>query len=125
MIVGLGIDLVELGRIARAHARYGKSFAEKILHADELAALPDGAGAVPYLAARFAAKEAGAKALGTGFRQGVWFQDFCVKNGPLGQPELYLYGPALAAFERLGAARAHISLTHGKASAAAVVILEK
>lgn len=125
MIVGLGIDLVELDRIERVYTRYGKSFAEKILHPDELAVLPEGAQVVPYLAARFAAKEAGSKALGTGFRQGIWFQDFCVKNGPLGQPALYLHGPALAAFERLGAQSAHLSLSHSRHSAAAVVILEK
>lgn len=124
MILGLGIDLVELERVARPHERFGISFAQKILHPDELAALPDGKRAVEYLAARFAAKEAAVKALGTGFR-GVWFQDFCVRKNELGKPALAMYGAACAALERLGASRIHLSLTHGRSTAAAVVILEK
>lgn len=124
MIIGLGIDLVELSRVARAHERFGLSFAQKILHPDELAALPGGAQAVPYLGARFAAREAAVKALGTGFR-GVWFQDFCVRKNELGRPILELYGPAREALERLGATNVHLSLTHGRDTAAAVVILEK
>lgn len=125
MILGLGIDLVELSRVARIQARFGASFAAKILHPDELAALPGGARTVPYLAARFAAREAAVKALGTGFRDGIGFQSFCVRNNPLGRPHLEFYGEALAALKGLGAGRVHLSLTHGRDSAAAVVILEQ
>lgn len=125
MIVGLGIDLVELDRIGRSHERFGLRFAQKILHPGELAELPDGAAAVPFLAARFAAREAAVKALGTGFRGGIGFQAFCVRKNALGQPGLEFYGEAKAALEKLGAARVHLSLTHGRDTAAAVVILEK
>lgn len=126
MIIGLGIDLVELSRIRRIYSRFGTGFAKKILYDDELTALPQAeAPAVAYLAARFAAKEAAVKALGTGFRDGIWFHDFCVVKNALGQPLLEFYGLAKKEFERLGATRVHLSLTHERATAAAVVILEK
>ncbi len=122
MITGIGIDLVEIPRIRHNWERFGLAFASKILHEDELAVLP--ANPAAFLAARFAAKEAAVKALGTGFTQGIWFQHFCVRNLPGGQPQLSLYGAALRRFNELGAAHCHLSLTHGRESAAAVVILE-
>lgn len=125
MILGLGMDLVELPRMERIHAHYGLGFAERILHPDELALLPGGSRAVPYLASRFAAKEAAVKALGTGFRGAIGFQAFCVRKNKLGRPGLEFYGEARETLERLGAARVHLSLTHGRDTAAAVVILEK
>lgn len=125
MILGLGIDLVELDRIRRSYERFGQSFAKRILHADELLDLPAGPAAVPFLAARFAAREAAVKALGTGFRGGIGFQAFCVRKNALGQPALEFYGEAKEAFENMGATCAHLSLSHGRDTAAAVVILEK
>lgn len=122
MIVGLGIDLVETPRIRRAYERFGPAFARKILHERELAALP--ANPVDFLASRFAAKEAAVKALGTGFR-GIWFQDLYVEKLENGQPGLVLLGPALERFHALQAKRVLLSLTHGRNTAAAVVILEK
>ncbi len=77
------------------------------------------------LAARFAAKEAAVKALGTGFTDGISLQHIAVLNLPSGQPQLHLYGPALKALQRLGATQSHISISHGRDSACAVVILEK
>lgn len=122
MIIGLGLDVVELPRIKRALERHGHAFAERILHPDELAVLP--ADPVPYLAARFAAKEAAVKALGTGFSQGIGYKDVYVRKLEGGRPELALAGAALERFRAMGAARAHLSLTHGREIASAVVILE-
>lgn len=122
MIMGLGIDVVELQRISRLLERYGAAFLHKILTPEERQHVPT--QAVPFVAARFAAKEAAVKALGTGFRQGIGFQHIAVHSGPLGQPELTLCGPAAARMAQLGAIRTHLSLTHGRDTAAAVVILE-
>lgn len=122
MIVGLGIDLVEISRIRKAHERFGLLFAKKILHQHELDSMPP--NPVDFLASRFAAKEAAVKALGTGFR-GIWFQDLYVEKQANGQPGLVFLGPALEKFQSLGAERVLLSLTHSRESAAAVVILEK
>jgi holo-[acyl-carrier protein] synthase len=122
MIKGLGLDVTELDRIAKVYERHGGRFLDKILTPAEREALPK--QAVPYLAARFAAKEAGAKALGTGFRQGITYRHFQVEADSLGKPVLRLIGPALDRARTLGATRWHLSLTHGRDVAAAVVILE-
>lgn len=123
MIVGLGIDIAELPRIARAWERHGKRFAERVLHPAELARLPD--APVAFLAARFAAKEAAVKALGTGFTGGIGPKDIEVRPLPTGQPMLVLHAGAAARLAELGATTAHVSLTHGRDTAAAVVILER
>ncbi|MCL1915169.1 MAG: holo-[acyl-carrier-protein] synthase [Desulfovibrionaceae bacterium] len=122
MILGLGLDLVEIRRIRRIHEQHGLRFARHILRPEELAELPK--KPVPFLAARFAAKEAAVKALGTGFTGGIWFQDFRVRRQESGAPELLFLGAALERFRELGAARCLLSLTHSRDSAAAVVILE-
>ncbi len=124
MIVGLGIDLVELERMAAALERFGRNFAEKLLREEELDAMPAGPTAVAWLAARFAAKEAAAKALGTGFAQGVTLRDLEVRSLPSGRPEIVFHGRAAEVFAETGAGCAHVSLTHAKHTAAAVVILE-
>lgn len=122
MIVGVGLDVVELERIARLLERFGPAFTHKILTSGEREAMP--AHATAYVAARFAAKEAAVKALGTGFTQGIGLQHIEVHKEPSGQPVLRLYGPAATRLAALGAARTHLSLTHGRDTAAAVVILE-
>lgn len=125
MILGLGLDVAEISRIARIWEKYGMRFADKILHPDELGNLTAMTGGkVQFLASRFAAKEAAAKALGTGFSDGVLPTDIAVKNLPGGRPELRLNSRARERFAELGAARAHLSLTHGRETVAAVVILE-
>lgn len=123
MIVGLGLDVTELSRIEQSWERFGERFAEKILHPEELAKLPK--NAAPYLAARFAAKEATVKALGTGFAEGIGFHDIQVNSLPSGKPELLLHGAAKEKAKELGVQGMHISLTHGRDTAAAVVVLEK
>ena len=122
MIVGLGLDVTELDRIERIFARHGERFCEKILTPAERAEMPR--LAVPFLAARFAAKEAGVKALGTGFRNGISYKDVEVCADPLGKPLLRFLHAAKERADALGVASAHISLTHGRDVAAAVVVLE-
>ena len=134
MIIGLGIDIVELYRIKNSVEKFGMSFVKKILHPDEIACknmLEDTSTenigrdtCIAFLASRFAAKEACVKALGTGFSDGISLQDIQIISLPSGQPELRLFGKALDKFQTLGD-KIHISITHGKDNAAAVVILEK
>lgn len=122
MILGLGLDVCELDRIKRSWERFGERFAARILHPNELKALP--ASPVAYLASRFAAKEAAVKALGTGFSQGIWFHDVEVAREASGKPVLKLHGKAAEAAQGMGVTCYHISLTHGRGIASAVVILE-
>ncbi|WP_028576996.1 holo-[acyl-carrier-protein] synthase [Desulfomicrobium escambiense] len=122
MIIGVGIDIAELDRIARSYERFGGKFCARILTAAESSAMPG--NAVPFLASRFAAKEAASKALGTGFSQGVTFQDIEVRSDDLGKPTIHFHNAAQARFRELGAARAHLSISHGRDNAVAVVILE-
>lgn len=122
MIVGLGIDVVELDRIALSLARYGDRFLQRVLTEYERSRLPR--LPVPFVAARFAAKEAASKALGTGFRRGVSFQTIEVRDLASGKPELHLHGAALDVLAHLGGASCHLSLTHGRDVAAAVVVIE-
>ena len=122
MILGIGIDMVEGRRLERWRARPG--LLERYFHPDELAyALAAGPGAALSLAARFAAKEAFGKALGTGLA-GMALADIAVENAPAGRPELRLYRTALAALEKSGARRAHLSLAHEGGLAVAMVALE-
>jgi holo-[acyl-carrier protein] synthase len=122
MVVGLGIDVASVARVARALERFGDRFWERILTERERAELRGRGDRAVALAGRFAAKEAASKALG-GPRD-VWWQDVEIRRGPLGAPLLELSGPATAHAARLGVARALISITHDAGVAAAVVILE-
>ena len=126
MIIGLGIDIVEIDRIRRSLDRFGKRFIEKILHESEAADLDlaDPVKAAQRVAARFAAKEAGAKALGTGFSAGIGPKDIRVLSLPSGQPVLGLYAAALEHADALGVHAAHVSISHGRDTACAVVVLE-
>lgn len=123
MIVGTGIDVVEISRIEQAMERFGERFLSRVLTAKEHERMPR-AGKAAYVAARFAAKEAALKALGTGMSQGISLVDAEVDNLPSGQPQLMLYGAARERANSLGVVRSHISLTHSRISAAAVVVFE-
>ncbi|MDR2051656.1 MAG: holo-[acyl-carrier-protein] synthase [Deltaproteobacteria bacterium] len=122
MIIGIGLDLVEISRIGRLYGRFGRSFAGRILRAEELRELPEAPAA--FLAARFAAKEAAVKALGTGFSRGIYFRDIRVCRQEGGKPGLILSGAALERFREMGGTRLHLTLTHSRDNAAAVVIFE-
>jgi holo-[acyl-carrier protein] synthase len=122
MILGLGLDIVEIERISRSYARFRNRLIKKILTAKEIESLPQ--NPVSYLASRFAAKEAGVKALGTGFAEGITFQHLEIKSSKTGQPYLYFFGPAYKKAMSLGCKKVHLSITHSQNTAAAVVILE-
>jgi holo-[acyl-carrier protein] synthase len=122
VIIGVGIDMVHSLKMERWRAN--PVLLERYFHRDELAvALSRGGGAVLSLAARFAAKEAFGKALGTGLA-GIVLKDIMVQNRHNGRPEIKVFGTALAALEKSGANRVHISLTHERDNAIAMVILE-
>lgn len=123
MILGLGLDVAEIPRIRDSLARFGERFVRRVLTEAEAAGMPANDPA-PYVAARFAAKEAAAKALGTGFAQGVTQASIEVVNLPSGAPQLRLHGKALEIASAMGVQKMHISLTHGRDIAAATVILE-
>jgi holo-[acyl-carrier protein] synthase len=95
MILGIGTDLVDIRRIEQAIARHGERFINRIYTETERARAERKANRIDTYAKRFAAKEACAKALGTGFRQGVFFRDMGVVNLPSGKPTLRLTGGAL------------------------------
>ncbi len=123
MIAGVGTDLAEVDRIQAAIERFGERFLRRIYTPGEIAYVQRKANRFERYAARFAAKEAGMKALGTG-AVGVRWQDFEVANLPSGKPTLRLHGRAAAVAERMGVREIQLSLTHTRAMAMAVVILE-
>jgi len=96
MILGIGTDLVDIRRIEQTIARHGERFIDRIFTEVERARAERKANRIETYAKRFAAKEACAKALGTGFRQGVFFRDMGVVNLPSGKPTMHLTGGALA-----------------------------
>src|SRR5436305_5344219 len=100
MIVGTDIDIAEVPRIRQAIARFGQRFLQRIFTAAEIRYCESKANRVERYAARFAAKEAGVKAIGTGWRQGVRWQDFEVKRQPGARPVLALSGKAAEFAER-------------------------
>lgn len=124
MIVGTGVDLAEVGRIRLAIERYGARFVQRIYTPREIAYVERKANKYERYAARFAAKEAGMKAIGTGWRGGVRWQDFEVTNLPSGKPTLAFHGVAAAVAARLGVKNVALSLTHTSETGMAHVILE-
>ncbi|PYO75623.1 MAG: holo-ACP synthase [Gemmatimonadetes bacterium] len=124
MILGIGVDIVAIERISRSLAEGDVTLEEQVFTEAERAACADRADRARALAARFAAKEAGLKALGTGWAQGLSFQQVEVVDGEGGRPELRLTGAAAERARALGVGHMHVSLTHDLAVAAAVVVLE-
>lgn len=124
MILGIGTDLAEVGRIRNSIAQFGDRFLNRIYTENERAYAASKANAAERFAARFAAKEAGMKAIGTGWRRGVTWRDFEVINERSGRPTLLLSGVAREVADQLGVSRITISLTHTQDMAFAVVILE-
>jgi holo-[acyl-carrier protein] synthase len=124
VIIGIGTDLAEVPRIRRSIENYGDRFLHRIYTERERAYSSRKANAAERFAARFAAKEAGMKAIGTGLRHGISWKDFEVVNEPSGRPTLVLSGVAKQIADRLGARRISLSLTHTAEMAFAVVVLE-
>ena len=124
MLVGTGVDLVEVARIARSIERFGERFLSRVFTPDEIAYCRAKATAAQSFAARFAAKEAGAKALGTGIQHGVSWKELEVRRFPGQRPTLHLSGRARAIAGQMGVVRVSLSLTHTAALAMATVHLE-
>ncbi len=123
-IIGIGTDLVKVSRIKKVYKKYPQGFSERILHANELLILKEHPSPKKFIAKRFAAKEALAKALGTGIAKGVSFRDIEVSNNDNGQPKLCLHGQTQKVAEKLGVNRIFLSLSDEDKYAIAYVILE-
>ena len=125
MVVGIGTDITEVKRIACSIERHGDRFLTRIYTAGEIAyCLGRQKSSAESFAARFAAKEAGAKALGTGISRGVSWKELEVVRAPGHPPQLELSGRAAARAKQLGVTRISLSLTHTSETALAVVIME-
>jgi holo-[acyl-carrier protein] synthase len=124
VIVGSGVDLAEVPRIRASIERYGDRFIARIYTPAEIAYVERKANRFERYAARFAAKEAGMKAIGTGWRRGVRWQDFEVANLPSGKPTLRLHGVAAKVAEQLGVRNISLSMTHTSELGMAQVLLE-
>ena len=124
MVVGVGIDVIQNERIRESITRFGPRFLSRIYTETEIAYCTNCADPTIHYAARFAAKEAAFKALGTGWAAGVKWKDVEVQKLASGKPELHLYGQALERAISLGATRFQVSLTHDQLVSCAVVIFD-
>jgi len=124
MIVGTGIDIAEVGRIRETIKRHGERFLKRVFTEGEIQYCESKANRVERYAARFAAKEAGMKAIGTGWNNGVRWRDIEVARKPGGRPTLVLHGKAAEFAAKLGTTNIALSLTHTAEQAMAQVILE-
>lgn len=124
MIVAIGIDLVEVSRIEEVFARRGGRFRDRVFTEGEIAYCEKRASRLMSYAARFAAKEAVMKALGTGWGSGVGWRDIEVVVVEAGAPQIQLRGRARERLLKIGARRVHLSLTHTHELAMAEIILE-
>jgi holo-[acyl-carrier protein] synthase len=121
---GIGVDVVKVERLLGALERFGERFEKRLYTDDELAYCRSHKDPLPHLAARFAAKEAAFKAIGTGLSNGVgWKMAEVIQPGGQ-QPRLAFHGAALERFQSLGASHAHLSLTHDGGLAIACVVIE-
>lgn len=124
MIVGSGIDMAEIGRIQQAIERYGHRFLDRIYTPAEQAYCLRKRNSAESFAARFAAKEAGAKALGTGISRGVHWLEIEVVRQPGGRPSLQFHGRAAQRAAQMGVTHAALSISHTNQLAIASVMLE-
>jgi len=124
VIIGLGIDVLEVARMGEALRRHGEHFESRVFTDSERESCRNRGDRILALAARFAAKEACLKALGTGWAEGVGFRDVEVVRNGNEPPRLILHGGAARIAEARGVTRWHVSLTHQPGIAAAVVVLE-
>lgn len=124
MILGTGIDYVLIERVRGLLAKHGDRFLGRVLTEGERGYCAGKHDPVPSIAARFAAKEAVLKALGTGWSRGVGWKDVEVVKGETGPPTIALHGEAARIAAALGADRTHVSLSHDGGAAVAMAILE-
>jgi holo-[acyl-carrier protein] synthase len=124
MITGSGIDIIEIERIQKSIDRFGQRFLNRVYLGGEQTYCLKKRNAAESFAARFAAKEAAAKALGTGMTHGVTWLEIEVVREPSGRPTLRFHGRAAERAERMGVVRTSLSLTHSTGLAVASVVLE-
>jgi holo-[acyl-carrier protein] synthase len=124
MLIGTGVDIMEVERIARSIQRFGDRFLHRIFTPEEIAYCRRKITAAESFAARFAAKEAGAKALGTGIQHGVAWKELEVRRIPGQRPTLHLTGRASAIAQSLGVKNVSLSLSHTASLAIATVHME-
>lgn len=124
MILGTGIDLVEVARIRETFQKNGQRFAERILLPSEISYCLSQRDPAPFLAARFAAKEAISKAFGTGIGAALGWQDLEIRHETSGHPIVVLHGAGLQLFNSRQARSLHVSLSHTDNYAIATAILE-
>ena len=125
MVIGIGTDLIEIERIAQSVERFGDAFLERVFTPGEIAYCQrKKKTSAESFAARFAAKEAGAKALGTGISRGVSWKEIEVRRLPGQRPELHLSGRAAEVAARLGIRRISLSLSHSRGLSIAMVVAE-
>jgi holo-[acyl-carrier protein] synthase len=125
MILGTGIDIVEVGRIRRMIERHGDRFVARVFTPEEAAYCRGRAAPATHFAARFAAKEAVAKALHMGFAEGVNWRDIEIIRDERGQPGIALKGEADRLARQMGASAWHLSISHCEAHAIACVVAER
>ncbi len=124
MILGTGIDIIEVARIQQAHEKFGDRFLKRILRPDEIAYSLRHRRPAPFLAARFAAKEAISKAFGTGIGEQLGWQDMEVSRHQSGEPFVILHDGGQVLLQKRGGRMVHLSLSHTESYAAAVAVLE-
>jgi holo-[acyl-carrier protein] synthase len=124
MILGIGIDLIEVARVAASYEKFGERFLKRVLVANEIAYCLSHRFPAPFIAARFAAKEAISKAFGTGIGASLSWKDMEVARRDTGEPFVILHGPGLQLLKARGGRLVLISLSHTAVYANAVAVLE-
>ncbi len=124
MILGIGTDIIEVARIQASHEKFGERFLNRILHPNEITYCLSHKSPAPFLAARFAAKEAISKAFGTGIGAQLSWQDMEVGRRDSGEPFVILHGNGEKLLRERGARIVLISLSHTQQHATAVAVLE-
>ena len=125
MILGIGIDIIEVARVASSYERFGERFVNRILLPDEIAYCRSHKNPAPFLAARFAAKEAISKAFGTGIGAQLGWQDMEIRRKPSGEPFVVLHGKGEELFKSRRAKQLLVSLSHTQNYAAVSAVLER
>jgi holo-[acyl-carrier protein] synthase len=124
MVIGLGTDLIEIERIEDSIRRFGDRFLDRVFTPGEIAYCLRKKSSAESFAARFAAKEAGAKALGTGISRGISWKEIEVQRQPGERPILHWSGRAAERAEAMGVMNTQLSLTHSRSVAMAIVMIE-
>jgi holo-[acyl-carrier protein] synthase len=125
VIAGIGVDIVDVSRVAKLVERYGDRFLRRVFTDSEAAYAAGSGNPAERLAGRFAVKEAVMKALGTGKTQGILWRDVETVRGTFGKPVVHLHGQAVQWMKNRGADTLHVSITHDGGKAMAFVIIEK